>query len=184
MKLSKMGESNEPKDLLYFQNLVPGTSDSPFIDRYKKECLDDNDPDNERRKSLLDEYPPILSFHPQQKKKFYEDEARMCSFCCGGVLTSDNGLKNIDNYMYSNNSGKLYEGSAANIKSQLQEEARQEKFGSAEQNQRMTEINQFSAVVDQREKNSAPAMTNAATQKQSSTLNPLKTDLKPRDADS
>lgn len=70
MKLSKMGARNEPKDLLYFQNLVPGTSDSPFIDRYKKECLDDNDPDNERRKSLLDEFPPILSFSAQQKKSF------------------------------------------------------------------------------------------------------------------
>lgn len=184
MKLSKMGERNEPKDLLYFQNLVPGTPDSPFIDRYKKECLDDNDPDNERRKSLLDEFPPILSFSPQQKKKFYEDEARNCSFCCGGVLTGGDTLKSMDNYMYSNGSGKLYEGSAANIKSQLQEEARQEEFGSTKQSQRIAEINQFDAVVNQRGKNNAHAMTSGAAQKQTSSPNPLKTDLKPlRDND-
>lgn len=178
MKLSKMGETNEPKDLLYFQNLIPGTSDSPFIDRFKKQVLDDNDPDNERRKSLLDEFPPILSFTAKQKKKFYEDEAQNCAFCCGGVLRNNDTQKQTDNYMYSNGSGKLYEGSASQIKSQAQEDIRQEPFGSSAQSQKIAALNQFDAVVNQRGENNSPKASEA-TQKQTSSPSPLKTDLKP-----
>ena len=118
------------QDLIYFQNLVPGEQNSPFIARFKKECLGDDEKDevNEARQGLLNKFPPVLSFLEDQKKKFYEDEAKKCkSFCCGNVQISNDAsgvisMKQQDKYMLSTGTGKLYEGTAGQIKKEIQDD--------------------------------------------------------------
>lgn len=146
--------STKSEGLIYFQNLVPGAKDSPFIDRYKSEVLDD-DVGSERHQ-LLNEFPPVLSFSEAQKKKFYDGEAQNCQqFCCGGMaynsdLSGNYSLTQQDHYMVSTGSGTLYEGSAGDIKTQMQEDIHNQSFGSTGQNQMMDGLKQFESIVAQR----------------------------------
>ena len=64
----------DDQQLIFFQNLVPGTQNSPFIDRYKDAYLKDEAPNSER-KLFLNAFPPVLSFFEKQKKEFYDQEA-------------------------------------------------------------------------------------------------------------
>ena len=174
-------KQKESDNLIYFQNLIPGQPESPFIDRFKKECLVGEEDEEEREKLLANQFPPVLSFTDKQKKKFYEEEAKNCQqFCCGSMtVTADPEtgkplLNSQDNYMLSTGSGKLYEGSAATIKNEMQQDIRQEPFGSANQEQAIGELNKFGKIVDQR---GAPS---ESTQfQENSHLSPLKTKLKP-----
>ncbi|WP_058535720.1 hypothetical protein [Legionella saoudiensis] len=143
------------QQLIFFQNLVPGTQNSPFIDRYKDTYLKD-EPPNSERKLFLNAFPPVLSFYEKQKKEFYDKEAENCTqFCCGamGVSNSIDGsvsFKNLDKYMFSSGSGTLYEGSANNIKSQIQNDIQQSGFGSKQQNDLIAGLQQFNSAISER----------------------------------
>lgn len=183
MVQNKQERKKELENLIYFQNLVPGKQESPFIERFKQECLNDEDENNEERKQLLNEFPPVLSFSEQQKKKFYEDEAKNCQqFCCGSMQVSNDALggvsmKQQDNYMLSTGSGKLYEGSAAQIKSEIQDDIHQESFGSLKQEQGIAGLKQFDAVVSARGQSNAEVNTNEAAEQ--SSYSPFQTIPKP-----
>jgi hypothetical protein len=159
----------QSEGLIYFQNLVPGTKDSPFIDRYKSEVLDNDPVDdlNTERRQLLNEFPPVLSFYENEKKKFYEKEAGSCmSFCCGGVarissLNGDVDMQKQDHYMVSTGSGTLYEGSAGDIKTQMQEDTHKQTFGSTEQAHILNGLKQFESIVTQRDDPNAAVKSNA-----------------------
>lgn len=177
----------ELKPLIYFQNLVPGKQESPFIDRYKSECLnDENEQDHKMRSQLLNEFPPVLSFDEKQKKKFYEEESVRCQqFCCGFMhLSSDLSgnyfLKPQDSYMLSIGNGKLYEGNSEHIKGEMQADVHQEPFGSAKQEQIISGIKQFDAIVAQREEDPSFSKSPESNQKsEDSGHSPFKTEPNP-----
>ena len=188
MTYSKNELERDHGSLHYFQNLVPGKQDSPFIDRYCGECLDEEKDEEmtSARRQLLNNFPPVLSFYEQQKKRFYEEEARRCQqFCCGGMqvqsdLLGNPVLQQQDNYMLSVGSGKLYEGGAKGIKDEMQEDIRQEPFGSEKQQQIISGLNQFNSIVEQREAghgHSPSSATEQAANEQG--YNPFKTTPKP-----
>lgn len=110
----------KPKNLIHFQNLVPGIPDSQFLNDYKAYIaadIDDSDT-NSYRMGLLNKVPPILTFKDEDAlKKFYEEEAKKCGFCCGAIVSANGEL--IDYYMYAPGNGKLYQGSPAEISAQL-----------------------------------------------------------------
>lgn len=157
--------ASESSSLIFFQNLVPGTQESPFIDRYKSACLNDESAMTQMRKQLLNEFPPVLSFNHQQKKKFYEEEARNCQqFCCGGMsldsdLKGNSFLEPKDHYMLSIGNGTLYEGSQDQIKDEMQTDVRQEQFGSAKQDQLISSIKHFDDLVAQRDQKPSTSKT-------------------------
>ena len=146
--------------MIFFQNLVPGKQDSPFIDRFKESCLETEDDEElkEDREQLLTIYPPVLSFkNNKQEKEFYESEAQSCSqFCCGGVAQLSpeyNPSENTplpDNYKLSIGTGTLYEGSASEIASKLGKDTSVERFGSPRQEQQIAGMKDFAAIVSQR----------------------------------
>ncbi len=174
-------QNSKAQDLICFQNLVPGQQESPFIERFIDVCLGDEEADE--RKQLLDEIPPVLSFSNEgQKKSFYDDEAKNCQqFCCRGVsVESELGdsdktvLKSIDNYMYSIGLDKVYEGSADNIKEQMQEEVGQEAFGGTKQKQIVDGLKQFESVVEKRGEAQALSKSPEKTEETSRAPKPTK----------
>ena len=173
---------SESSSLIYFQNLVPGTQESSFIERYKSECLNDESAMTQMRKQLLNEFPPVLSFNIQQKKKFYEEEARNCQqFCCAGMgldsdLMGNSFLKPKDNYMLSIGTGTFYEGSREQIKEEMQTDVRQEQFGSAKQEQLISGIKLFDDIVAHRDQKPATSQAPELEQKsERNTQNPFNT---------
>ncbi len=184
MTLKKMDSAySGSDDLIYFQNLIPGTQDSPFIDRYKSNVLD-NEPEggiNDVRRQLLLEFPPVLSFTESQKKGFYEHEAENCeNFCCGAMqvttfLDGKQFMQQKDSYMASTGSGKLYEGSADSIKNQMQNDIRQQSFSSNEQNQMMNGLQQFDSTVSQRGSGAVTNNSNELAPEQTRLNNPFLT---------
>lgn len=156
---TKKKEIVKPTNLQYFQNLIPGVHNSPFIKRYQDECLnEENDQNTEERGQLLNiSFPPVLSFYEKQQKEFYEKEAQNCQqFCCGSMglnesLSSDAFLEKKDNYMLSIGNGKLYEGSFSTIKEEMKQNVQQKPFGSDEQEELMTGLKEFESKVTQRE---------------------------------
>lgn len=186
MTQNKLDKKKEMEQLVYFQNLVPGKQDSPFIDRFKKECLNDDDKDevNEVRKKLLNQFPPVLSFSEKQKEEFYAKEARNCEqFCCGSMQLSKNALLETsvqprDSYMLSTGTGKLYEGSAEQIKTEIQDDIHQESFGSVKQEQGIAGLKNFDAVVAERGQSNESAADSSELAQQSS-YSPFQTTPKP-----
>lgn len=187
MAQNKYDFLNESKPLIYFQNLIPGTQDSPFIDRYKQECLTDTDGEHLERKQLLNEFPPVLSFSEKQKKAFYDKEAVNCAqFCCGAMglsqdISGNTLLQPQDHYMLSVGSGKLYEGRASDIKSEMQEDIHQAAFGSPEQQKSIDGFKQFEEAVTQRGHKEPGLNTSEANQslQSESGLSPFQTIPKP-----
>lgn len=178
------------KEMLFFQNMLPGLQQSPFIDRFKDRCLDpgqnEEDEVDQFRRKLLNESPPVLSFTgKKQKDKFYEEEAKNCQqFCCGGVaVTSELGevsVKPQDNYLLSVGTGKFYEGSATTVKGQLKEDIYKDSFGSPKQNQEVAGLKEFEGKVAQREQESPSlSSTEAPHAEKQSGLNPFQTTAKP-----
>lgn len=140
-------------ELLYFQNLVPGLRNSEFIQRYREACLTDGEP-TEEREDLLTQSPPILTFKAEQKKEFYEAEAKSCSeFCCGGMQPVEDvdDLQQTDNYMVSVGTGALYEGRSDEVQNQMAADAKKEPFGSESQESLIKGIHKFRESVKQRE---------------------------------
>lgn len=178
MSLNKL----DNQELIFFQNLVPGTQNSPFIDRYKDAYLKD-EPLNSERQFFLNAFPPVLSFFEKQKKDFYTQEAQNCTqFCCGGMgvsygIEGDVNFKTLDNYMFSSGSGTLYEGSASNIKSQIQSDIQQSGFGSKQQNDLISGLQQFNSAISERAQRmgiESPHMSEM-TGPEDSSFNPFKT---------
>ncbi|MDR3503361.1 MAG: hypothetical protein P4L79_12360 [Legionella sp.] len=174
------------QQLIFFQNLVPGTHNSPFIDRYKNAYLKDEAPNSER-KIFLNAFPPVLSFFEKQKKEFYDQEAQNCTqFCCGGMgisygIEGNVNFKTVDNYMFSPGSGTLYEGRANNIKSQIQSDIQQSGFGSKQQNDLISGLQQFNSVISERTQRMGmePSHRSEMTGPEDSSLNPFKTSPTP-----
>lgn len=174
------------QSMIYFQNLVPGVQKSPLIDDFKHSILGDSEEvDNSERSQLLNHFPPVLSFaDQQQKKKFYDDEAAQCrQFCCGGMKPSQAAgesakLQPIDHYMLSTGSGTLFEGSAASIKTEMQTAVHQESFGSERQSQLINGLNQFNAIVSEREQMTSDN-ENQMSQSKDTAPNPFQTTPKP-----
>ncbi|CAM4498110.1 MAG: hypothetical protein LEGION0403_FIIPPAGN_01724 [Legionella sp.] len=182
MSLNKLDD----QPLIFFQNLVPGIQNSPFIDRYKDVYLKDEAPNSERN-LFLNAFPPVLSFFEKQKKEFYAQEAKNCSqFCCGGMgmshgIEGDVNFNALDNYMFSAGSGTLYEGSANNIKSQIQNDIQQSGFGSQQQNDLISGLKQFNSAISDRTLRMAmesPQMSEM-TGPEDSSFNPFKTSPTP-----
>ena len=182
------------QNMIFFQNLVPGIPASPFIKSFKNRVLnEDNAQDDEAkyREQLLLRTPPILSFrNKQQKEDFYKKEASDCNqFCCGGMVPipgPGNNHAPKDNYVLSTGSGKLYQGSANEIKSQLQQDIRTgglgEGFQSGKLDQAINGLNEFSNIVskhNQSKMSSEPTESDQYANEEQH--NPLKTQLKPRD---
>lgn len=186
MTLQPFKKEEEVEKLQFFQNLVPGTPNSPFIERYKEECLSEDNEENNERSQLLNHFPPVLSFYEQQKKKFYEKEAQNCQqYCCGGMAMNMSGDKPSwepkDHYMLSTGSGKMYEGSSSSITKAVQDDIRKEPFGSPQQNKEISALQQFANIVDQRQQGASPAKPGqSADMAQSQQFNPFKTDFKPK----
>ncbi len=186
MTLQPFKKDEEVEKLQFFQNLVPGKQESPFIERYKEECLNEDNEENNERKQLLNHFPPVLSFYEQQKKKFYEKEAQNCQqYCCGGMsmnMSDDEPLlEPKDHYMFSTGSGKMYEGNASSITKAVQDDIRKEPFGSAQQNQEISALQQFANIVDQRQIGTSPAKPDqSASMTQDQKYNPFQTAPKPK----
>ena len=123
LNINQPDPAPKPQNLLHFQNLIPGIFDSQFLNDYK-DYLETESNDLETKKyrmDLLSQSPPILTFKNEDAlKKFYEEEAKKCGFCCAALgLTQTASGETIDYYMYSLGNGKIYEGSVEEISSQL-----------------------------------------------------------------
>ena len=186
MTLQLFRKDEEVEKLQFFQNIVPGKQESPFIERYKEECLSEDNEENNERRQLLNHFPPVLSFYEQQKKKFYEKEAQNCQqYCCGGMSMNMSGDKPIlepkDHYMFSTGSGKMHEGNASSITKAVEDDIRKEPFGSPQQNKEIAALQQFANIVDQRQQGFSPAKPDqSADLTQDQGYSPFQTNLKPK----
>nr|ABW87815.1 hypothetical protein [Legionella jamestowniensis] len=172
------------RDFIYFQNMVPGKQESPFIQQFKQACLD-SEPDEDvkqYRQQLLGNFPPILTFkNKKQEEDFYKQEAMNCSnFCCGEVVPEQSNPSVKDNYKLSIGNGELYEGNADSVKSQLKEDINSETFGSPQQEQYLNGLKEFSTKVSERESPSLlTKQSEDLDQSKDATSTPFKTTPKP-----
>lgn len=151
-KQEKMNQAM--RDFIYFQNMIPGKHDAPFIQQFKQECLDseENEDVKQYRQQLLNNFPPILTFkNKKQEEDFYNRQAMDCEFCCGEMAMQQANPSMKDSYRFSMGTGELYQGNSEDIKSQLKEDINSQTFGSPKQETYIKGLNEFSAKISQRE---------------------------------
>ncbi|WP_392537200.1 hypothetical protein [Legionella sp. 227] len=191
MTQNKQEQPIQFNEMIFFQNLVPGKQQSPLIDHYRSNVLDEERDEHikQQRNALLMEFPPILSFRDEkQKKKFYDDEAKNCQqFCCGGMnplsaaFIRDIAFVPKDDYVYSSGNGELYQGSQKEIGSAIKEGINQVPFGSSGQKQLMDSLKTFDATVTQRSQSTDSIETESPTLGEMKSPNPFNTTPKPKD---
>ncbi|KTC79561.1 hypothetical protein [Legionella cherrii] len=191
MTQNKQEQPIQFNEMIFFQNLVPGKQQSPLIDHYRSNVLDEEKDENikQQRNALLMEFPPILSFRDeQQKKKFYDDEAKKCQqFCCGGMnplsaaFISDIAFVPKDDYVYSSGNGELYQGSQKEIGSAIKEGISQIPFGSSGQEKLMDSLKTFNETVTQRSQSTGSIETESPTLGEIKSPNPFDMTSKPKD---
>lgn len=152
-------EKNKFENMIFFQNLVPGQPNTPFIDEFKKFCLEDEEDEDTKayRNKLLENNPPTLSFkNKQEEDDFYKKQSQNCStFCCGGVLqpmdsSSGNNILSEDRYKVSLGMEKLYEGTAGEIRQEMKADIGKLQDGSPEAKHIQKGLGEFNAIVEQR----------------------------------
>ncbi|CAM3024031.1 Uncharacterised protein [Legionella steigerwaltii] len=178
-------------EMIFFQNLVPGKQQSPLIDHYRSEVLNKEEDGQmkQRREALLMEFPPVLSFRDeQQKKEFYDEEAKCRKqFCCGGLnplsaaFISEIGFSPKDDYVFSPGNGQFYEGSQKTIGNTIKGDISREPFGSASQEELMEGLKTFDDTVAQRTQSSTTFEPESPTLAEIKSPNPFDITNKPKD---
>lgn len=96
-------------------------------------------------------------------------------------IDGDVAFKTIDHYMFSTGSGTLYEGSANNIKAHIQSDIQQSGFGSKQQNDLISGLQQFNSAISERTQRMSvePSLMSEMTGPEDSSLSPFKTSPTP-----
>lgn len=156
-QLNKELENQRLQAMAFYQNLVPGTADSPLIQNFKEKCIEkETDQDVKAfRSDLLKKTPPILSFDNEEEKneekEFYLAQALAESdcneFCCLGIQVPSEFYD--DNYKASFGTGKLYEGSTSSIKNAIQSDLISEAMDSQNVARLKEGLSHFDSLTEQ-----------------------------------
>ncbi|KTD68260.1 MULTISPECIES: hypothetical protein [Legionella] len=178
-------------DMIFFQNLVPGKQQSPLIDHYRSNVLNAEKDEHmkQQREALLMEYPPILSFHnDQQKKEFYDEEAKCRKqFCCGALnpltaaFINDIAFSPKDDYVFSSGNGQFYTGSQKAIGNAIKGDISQAPFGSTSQQELMSDLKAFDDTVAQRGQSTTTFDSDSPALAEIKSPNPFNIIPKPKD---